>query len=75
MFARLNLCAVEFKLAAAAKPREDLGAVELLAASPPFPTRANKKKPPATQATNAGDFEFDGRLAKKLCCLIPLLIS
>ena len=47
MFARLNLCAVEFMLAAAAKPREDW----FLAALLPFPTCANKQKLPATQAT------------------------
>ena len=29
MLARLNLCALEFMLAAAAKPREDYGGVEL----------------------------------------------
>ena len=51
MFARLNLCALEFMLAVAAKPREDFVAK----ASPPFPTGdtgANKQKPPATQATS-----------------------
>ena len=30
MFPRLNLCAVEFMLAAAAKPCEDKGGVELV---------------------------------------------
>ena len=54
MFARLNLCALEFMLAAAVKPRVltplAVAALPLnSAALPPFPTRANKQKPPATQ--------------------------
>ena len=60
MFARLNLCAVEFILAAARRlGRSRVEGLPLAvaasplnsAALPPFPTRANKKKPPATQAT------------------------
>ena len=49
------VCAVEFMCAwiyvgGRAKTREESS--WFLATSPPFPTRANKQKPPATQATN-----------------------